>query len=179
MSPLPRQGWLFLIEFLKWYFSKYWQVRTRPVFAQTVTNNANQDKKRWPCPNCGAKNYYPENCPRLAFSDSSLHPKPSNLRVSRAPMCGDFNNEHCTRKACTVLSNTFACHARAPTPESPVQTKQTEDRPTGTSDTGSMPQQSLTIEHNQVYHRPSLSSKHTLRRPVHHYFQYSTFIPVA
>ena len=39
MSPLPRQGWLFLIEFLKWYFSKYWQVRTRPVFAQTVTNN--------------------------------------------------------------------------------------------------------------------------------------------
>ena len=37
MSPLPRQGWLFLIEFVKWYFSKYWQVRTRPVFAQTVT----------------------------------------------------------------------------------------------------------------------------------------------
>ena len=37
MSPLPKQGWLFLIEFLKWYFSKYWQVRTRPVFAQTVT----------------------------------------------------------------------------------------------------------------------------------------------
>ena len=26
-----------LIEFLKWYFSKYWQVRTRRVFAQTVT----------------------------------------------------------------------------------------------------------------------------------------------
>ena len=37
MSPLPRQGWLFLIEFLKWYFSKYWQVRTRLAFAQTVT----------------------------------------------------------------------------------------------------------------------------------------------
>ena len=37
MSPLPRQGWLFLIEFLKWHFSKYWQVQTRPVFAQTVT----------------------------------------------------------------------------------------------------------------------------------------------
>ena len=37
MSPLPRLGWLFLIEFLKWYFSKYWQVRTRPVFTQTVT----------------------------------------------------------------------------------------------------------------------------------------------
>ena len=27
----------FLTEFLKWYFLKYWQVRTRPVFAQTVT----------------------------------------------------------------------------------------------------------------------------------------------
>ena len=27
----------FLIEFLKWYFSKYWQVRTRQVFTQTVT----------------------------------------------------------------------------------------------------------------------------------------------
>ena len=28
---------VFLIEFLKWYFLKYWQVRTRRVFAQTVT----------------------------------------------------------------------------------------------------------------------------------------------
>ena len=37
MTPVPRQGWLFLNEFLKWYFSKYWQVRTRQVFAQTVT----------------------------------------------------------------------------------------------------------------------------------------------
>ena len=37
MSPLPRQGWFFLTEFLKWYFSKYWQVPTRQVFAQTVT----------------------------------------------------------------------------------------------------------------------------------------------
>ena len=37
MSPLPRQGWLFLIEFLKWYFSKYQQVQTMRVFAQTVT----------------------------------------------------------------------------------------------------------------------------------------------
>ena len=27
----------FLMEFLKWYFSKYWQVRNRPVFARTVT----------------------------------------------------------------------------------------------------------------------------------------------
>ena len=45
MSPLPRQGWLFLIEFLKWYFSKYWQVRTRPVFAQTVTINKCQPEE--------------------------------------------------------------------------------------------------------------------------------------
>ena len=37
MTPVPRQGWFFLIEFLKWYFSKYWQVQTRRVFAQTVT----------------------------------------------------------------------------------------------------------------------------------------------
>ena len=29
----------FLIEFLKRYFSKYWQVQTTWVFAQTVTNN--------------------------------------------------------------------------------------------------------------------------------------------
>ena len=36
MTALSRQGW-FLIEFLKWYFSKYWQVRTRRVFAQAVT----------------------------------------------------------------------------------------------------------------------------------------------
>ena len=40
MTPLPsRQGWFFLIEFLKRYFSKYWQVQTRQVFAQTITNN--------------------------------------------------------------------------------------------------------------------------------------------
>ena len=37
MTPVPRQGWFFLIEFSKWYFSKYWQVPTRRVFAQTVT----------------------------------------------------------------------------------------------------------------------------------------------
>ena len=36
MIPLPRQGW-FLIEFLKWYFSKYWQVQTMWVFAQKIT----------------------------------------------------------------------------------------------------------------------------------------------
>ena len=29
---------VFLIKFLKWYFSKYWQVQTRRVFAQTVTH---------------------------------------------------------------------------------------------------------------------------------------------
>ena len=33
------------------------------------------------------------------------------------------------------LSNTFACYARAPTPESLIQTEQTEDQPTETSDT--------------------------------------------
>ena len=38
-----------------------------------------------------------------------------------------------------VLSNTFACDARAPIPESRVQTEQTDDQPTGTSDTGSVP----------------------------------------
>ena len=27
----------FLIEFFKWYFSKYWQVQTRQVFTQTIT----------------------------------------------------------------------------------------------------------------------------------------------
>ena len=37
MTPVPRQGRFCLIEFLKWYFSKYQQVRTRRVFAQTVT----------------------------------------------------------------------------------------------------------------------------------------------
>ena len=37
MTPVPKQGWFFSIEFLKWYFSKYWQVQTRRVFAQTVT----------------------------------------------------------------------------------------------------------------------------------------------
>ena len=49
MSPLPRQGWLFLIEFLEWYLSKYWQVRIRRVFAQTVTNiyvNAEMNQSR-------------------------------------------------------------------------------------------------------------------------------------
>ena len=35
---VPRQGWLFLIELSKWYFSKYRQVRTRQVFTQTFTN---------------------------------------------------------------------------------------------------------------------------------------------
>ena len=28
---------VFQIEFLKWHFSRYWQVQTRQVFTQTVT----------------------------------------------------------------------------------------------------------------------------------------------
>ena len=32
-----KAGMGFSIEFSKWYFSKYWQVRTKWVFAQTVT----------------------------------------------------------------------------------------------------------------------------------------------
>ena len=38
MTPLYTKARLvFLIAFFKWYFSKYWQVRIRRVFAQTVT----------------------------------------------------------------------------------------------------------------------------------------------
>ena len=44
MTPVPRQGW-FLIEFLKWYFLKYWQVQTRRVFAKTVTYYVGSDGK--------------------------------------------------------------------------------------------------------------------------------------
>ena len=32
-----KAGMGFSTEFSKWYFSKYWQVRTKWVFAQTVT----------------------------------------------------------------------------------------------------------------------------------------------
>ena len=124
-----------------------------------AANNTNQDKKQCPCPYCVAKNHYPENCTHLPFHDSSQHPKPPNLRLSGAPVCGDFNNG----QEMHVLSNTFACHARAPIPESCIQTEQTEDQPTGTSDTGSVSRRSLTIKCDQVYHRSLLSSKHTLQ----------------
>ena len=37
MSSLPQGKASFLIEFLKWYYLKYWQVQTRSIIAQTVT----------------------------------------------------------------------------------------------------------------------------------------------
>ena len=37
LSEWLQYHWFFYFEFLKWYFSKYWQVWTRQFFAQTVT----------------------------------------------------------------------------------------------------------------------------------------------
>ena len=60
-----------------------------------------------------------------------------------------------------VLFICLSCKARSP--ESPVWTKLTEDQPTITSDTGSMLQRSFTIECDQVYYKPMLTSKHVLQ----------------
>jgi len=67
----------------------------------------------------GAKTHFPDNCPQSPFRDSTQQARPPNRRESRPPICGDYNNGHCTRNAHAHFS-TSVCHARGPIHESPV-----------------------------------------------------------
>ena len=98
-----------------------WDLRHAELWYEAMaTPNIQRDTKRWPCPYCGAKNHFPENCPRSPFCDSSQYNRPPNRRASGATICGDFNNGQCTRNTCNFQHICLSCkgpHPRVSCPD--------------------------------------------------------------
>ena len=98
-----------------------WDLRHPELWYEAMTTaNTQKENKRWPCPYCGAKNHFPENCPRSPFRDSSQYNRPSNRRAPGTPICGDFNNGQCTRNACNFQHICLSCkrpHPRVSCPD--------------------------------------------------------------
>ena len=89
-----------------------WDQHHQELWYENMSNpNTSQ---RWPCPYCGAKNHYPDNCPHSPFRDSLQRSRPPNRRTSRAPICGEFNNGQCTRNACIFQHICFTCKGPHP-----------------------------------------------------------------
>ena len=79
-----------------------------------TASNTQRDTKRWPCPYCGAKNHFPENCPCSSFRDSSQHTRPPNRRIPGAPVCSNFNNGKCSRNTHTFQHICLSCKGPHP-----------------------------------------------------------------
>ena len=98
-----------------------WDLRHAELWYEAMaTPNTQRDTKRWPCPYCGAKNHFPENCPRSLFRDSSQYNRPPNRRAPGATICGDFNNGQCTRNTCNFQHICLSCkgpHPRVSCPD--------------------------------------------------------------
>ena len=89
-----------------------WGQRHQEFWYENMSNpNTSQ---RWPCPYCGAKNHYPDNCPHSPFRDSLQRSRPPNRRTSGAPICGYFNNGQCIRNACTFQHICLTCKGPHP-----------------------------------------------------------------
>ena len=92
-----------------------WDLRQPELWYEAMASaNTQKDTKRWPCPYCGAKNHFPENCPRSPFHDSSQHNKPSNHRAPRPAICGDFNNGQCSRNIYNFQHICLSCKGPHP-----------------------------------------------------------------
>ena len=92
-----------------------WDLRHPELWYEAMaTANTQKDTKRWPCPYCGAKNHFPENCPRSPFRDSSQHHKPSIRRAPGPAICGDFNNGQCSRNICNFQHICLSCKGPHP-----------------------------------------------------------------
>ena len=82
--------------------------------AMATAGNTQPGTKRWPCPYCGAKNHFPEDCPRSPSRDSSQHTRPSNHRIAETLVCGDFNNGQCSRNVSTFQHICLSCKGPHP-----------------------------------------------------------------
>ena len=71
-----------------------WDQRHTDLWHEPMTSVTGT--RRWPCPYCGARTHFPDNCPRSPFRDSTQQARPSNRRDSGPPICGDYNNDRCT-----------------------------------------------------------------------------------
>jgi len=89
-----------------------WDQRHQELWYENMSSTTTT--QRWPCPYCGAKNHYPDNCPHSPFRDSSQRSRPPNRRTPGTPICGDFNNGQCTRNACSFQHICLTCKGPHP-----------------------------------------------------------------
>ena len=95
-----------------------WDQRHPDLWHETMTSVTST--QRWPCPYCGARTHFPDNCPRSPFRDSTQRGRPPNRRESGPPICGDYNNNRYTRNACTFQHICLSCkgpHPRVSCPD--------------------------------------------------------------
>ena len=118
-----------------------WDIRHTDLWLQCVTTTP-PPAIRWPCPQCGATNHYPENCPfRRHITPAATNrqgPHTSSLFSSgqqhltggqfnyRPPTCHAFNRSICRRANCTFAHHCDLCGANhsaryCPSKGSPVQ----------------------------------------------------------
>ena len=105
--------------------------------AMATTNNTQQDKKRWLHPYVGLRTTFLRII--LARPYVTVHNTLNHLTSEYLDLLCEVILTMDSAQETHVISNTFTCHIRAPTPKSPVQSEQTEDRPTKASDIGFVP----------------------------------------
>ena len=93
-----------------------WDQRHSDLWLECLASSQ-QSTKRWPCPYCRATNHFPENCPHSPFRtktrESSDH-RASNSRPSTRPICGMFNQGHCTYPDCSYRHICLTCERNHP-----------------------------------------------------------------
>ena len=96
-----------------------WDQRHPDLWLECLAS-VQQNAKRWPCPYCSGTNHFPSNCLQAPFrqkQDSPDHSRTSDhLKRSSHPICGMFNQGHCSRQACSYQHICLSCegkHTRA------------------------------------------------------------------
>ena len=117
---LPLESWL-QYDYKFWTLAAVdpllrWDLRQSDLWLECLASS-HQSTKRWPCPYCRATNHFPENCPHSPFHtktrESSDH-RASNSRPSTRPICGMFNQGHCTYLDCSYRHICLTCEGNHP-----------------------------------------------------------------
>ena len=93
-----------------------WDQRHSNLWLECLASSQ-QSTKYWPCPYYIATNHFPENCPHSPFCtkirELSDH-RASNSRPSTRPICGMFNQGHCTYPDCSYRHICLTCEGNHP-----------------------------------------------------------------
>ena len=74
----------------------------------------NKEQQCWPCPYCKVTTHFPENCPQSPFRHSKSTPTPPEPGRSLPPICGEFNQGHCTRATSKYRHICLSCQGNHP-----------------------------------------------------------------